>query len=190
MRCIQILFLGQFGSEIGADNGGAMNGLCNDKGDDIISVPVDSLCPSRWFVWNAAKKSWVLDETMSVRCIGNDTMYSFMVRLFKIIYTPQFINRHIPKYFIFSLDPCEPHSEEACRKSALKTGLTLGGNGYEFAGSSYGEKGCYSYKSKSSKYYGIAWYGLGGDKKKISKPYDGNSEYFRPEGYDCVVKSN
>jgi len=61
-----------------------------------------------------------------------------------------------------------------------------GGNGYEFAGSSYGEKGCYSYKSK---YYGIAWYGLGGDKKKISKPYDENSEYFRPEGYDCVVKS-
>ena len=85
---------------------------------------------------------------------------------------------------------CVPYSLEACENAAKAKGKQLGGNGYEFAGSSYGEKGCYSYKSESSKYYGIAWYGLGGDKKKISKPYDKNSEYFRPEGYDCVVKSN
>ena len=80
-----------------------MNGLCNDKGDDIISVPVDSLCPSRWFVWNAAKKSWVLDETMSVRCIGNNTMYSFMVLLFKMYTVARKLS--YPKIFYFFFRP-------------------------------------------------------------------------------------
>ena len=49
-----------------------MNGLCNDKGKKIVEVPLDQLCPSRWFYWSDSETSWKFDETMSVRCFGKD----------------------------------------------------------------------------------------------------------------------
>ena len=48
-----------------------MNGLCNDMGTKRVDVPVESLCPSRWFYWRQSKSAWFLDATMTVRCLGD-----------------------------------------------------------------------------------------------------------------------
>ena len=55
---------------MGVDNGGIMNGVCNDMGTESVDIPVQPSCPSRWFYWNQPKESWLLDDTMSLRCIG------------------------------------------------------------------------------------------------------------------------
>ena len=47
-----------------------MNGVCNDMGTKIIHVPIDSLCPPRWFYWSQSQSAWKLDNTLKVRCKG------------------------------------------------------------------------------------------------------------------------
>ena len=82
-----------------------------------------------------------------------------------------------------------PYSESVCREVALKLGLQLGGNDYAFAATNDGyQLGCYTYKSGN--YKGMAFYGRGGDHNEISKPFDENSDYYRPKGYDCSTESN
>ena len=93
-------------------------------------------------------------------------------------------------FFLGSRLDCMPYSESVCREVALKLGLQLGGKGYVFAATKdkgY-QLGCYSYKSGD--YKGIAFYGRGGDNDEISKPFDENSVYYRPKGYDCSTESN
>ena len=85
---------------------------------------------------------------------------------------------------------CIPYSESVCRDVALKLGLQLGGNNFAFAGPKANgyQLGCYTYKS--GPYKGIAFYGRGGDHNEMSKPFDENSDYYRPKGYDCSTESN
>ena len=45
-----------------------MNGICNDVGENIVNVPVESVCPSRWFYWSKATSSWSIDSSMSIHC--------------------------------------------------------------------------------------------------------------------------
>ena len=47
-----------------------MNGVCNDMGTKRVYVPIESLCPSRWFYWSQSKSAWKLDNTMAIRCKG------------------------------------------------------------------------------------------------------------------------
>ena len=47
-----------------------MNGICNDVGENIVNVPVESVCPSRWFYWSKSTSSWSIDSSMSIRCRG------------------------------------------------------------------------------------------------------------------------
>ena len=66
-----------------------MNGVCNDMGTKIIHVPIDSLCPPRWFYWSRSQSAWKLDNTLTVRCRGIlcnfYTMQKFYLKLiFKI----------------------------------------------------------------------------------------------------------
>ena len=49
---------------------GGFNGFCNDFGETQVNVPVESLCPQRWFYWSQSEDSWTLDDTMVVRCRG------------------------------------------------------------------------------------------------------------------------
>ena len=78
---------------------------------------------------------------------------------------------------------CTPYSEFACRFAAEKAGLELGGRGYKFASAIHTRDGCYTYSTGEFK--GYAYYGLGGDSKSISEPFDVTNNYYRPEGYDC-----
>jgi len=55
---------------------------------------------------------------------------------------------------------CEAKDQKECRTLAAELGLGLGGNGYSFAGTSYGTDGCYTYTSGT--YSSYAFYGLGG----------------------------
>ena len=48
--------------------------------------------------------------------------------------------------------------------------------------------GCYAYKSGS--YKDMAFYGRGGDNDEVSKPFDDDSVYYRPKGYDCNIEGN
>ena len=34
----------------------------------------------------------------------------------------------------------------------------------------------------------MAFYGYGGDDDEVSKPFDEDSEYYRPNGYDCGIE--
>ena len=52
-----------------------MNGICNDIGEKILNVPVESVCPSRWFYWSKSSASWQVDNSMSVRCPGRIAEY-------------------------------------------------------------------------------------------------------------------
>ena len=83
---------------------------------------------------------------------------------------------------------CVPYSESVCRQVALKLGLQLGGNNFGFAIDNDYLKGCFAYKS--GPYKGMAFYGRGGDNHEISKPFDENSDKYRPKGYDCRTGGN
>ena len=52
--------------------------------------------------------------------------------------------------------------------------------------------GCYTYRSGFTfdNYVGIAFYGRGGDNDEMSKPFDENSHFYRPKGYDCRNEGN
>ena len=87
-----------------------------------------------------------------------------------------------------------PYSESLCEEVVLKLGLQLGNNDYPFAASKAEgyQMGCYTYKSGVGydKYVGIAFYGRGGDNDEMSRPFDENSIYYRPKGYDCSIGGN
>ncbi|KAK3232876.1 hypothetical protein CYMTET_56800 [Cymbomonas tetramitiformis] len=76
--------------------------------------------------------------------------------------------------------PCVPYSKIACGNAATALGISLGGNGYEFAGS-YSTKGCYAYSSGT--YQGMAYFGTGGTNAESSAAV--SSPKYRPAGHDC-----
>ena len=75
---------------------------------------------------------------------------------------------------------CDPYSEQACRDIAKNLGLSLGGEGYSFAGD-FSVKGCYAYSS--GKYAGKVYYGTGGTTEQMKKSVSGQAH--RLAGYDC-----
>ena len=93
------------------------------------------------------------------------------------------------RYFSLGSDlDCIPYGEPACRVAVSKLGLQFGGNGFAFAApveNGY-QMGCYAYKDGS--YKDMAFYGYGGDDDEVSKPFDEDSEYYRPNGYDCGIE--
>ena len=66
-------------------------------------------------------------------------------------------------------------TEAGCSARAQTLGLSLGGNGYAFAGS-YSTKGCYSYSSGS--YEGMAFFGTGGTEAQMATALTGSK--YRP----------
>ena len=93
------------------------------------------------------------------------------------------------RYFFLGSDLDHiPYGESACRDAVLKLGLQLGGHGYAFAAPKEDgyQIGCYGYKD--GKYKDMAFYGYGGDNDEVSKPFDENSEYYRPKGYDSGIE--
>jgi len=75
---------------------------------------------------------------------------------------------------------CEPYSKAACAQAAIVNHMTIGGNGYDFAGD-YSQKGCYTYKSGD--YKNRVYYGLGGSYSEYWGELSGDK--MRPPGYDC-----
>ena len=63
------------------------------------------------------------------------------------------------------------------------------GNNYPFEATKDDgyQMGCYAYKSGVGydHYVGMAFYGNYGDKDEMSKSFDKNSIYYRPEGSEC-----
>ena len=49
-------------------------------------------------------------------------------------------------------------------------------------------KGCHAFKT--GYYKGSVFYGLGGNDKEISEPFDRKASTYRPDGYDCSPNSN
>ena len=106
-----------------------------------------------------------------------------------VILRPSLISPSRPRYFSIGSDlDCIPYGEPACRDVVSKLGLQLGGNGYAFAAPKENgyQIGCYAYKDGS--YKDMAFYGYGGDNDEVSKPFDEDSEYYRPNGYDCDIE--
>lgn len=68
-----------------------------------------------------------------------------------------------------------PTDEKSAKEIALSLGLTLGGNGYDFAGD-YSTKGLYSYRN--GYYKGQAFFGRGGTIYEMTTQLDGNK--YRP----------
>jgi len=61
-------------------------------------------------------------------------------------------------------------SEKSCQAAAEAAGLQIGGGGYDFAGTGWKSKGCYTYNS--GKYEGMAFFGSDGDAVAMSEPLD------------------
>ena len=61
-------------------------------------------------------------------------------------------------------------SEQSCQAAAEAAGLQIGGGGYDFAGTGWKSKGCYTYNS--GKYEGMAFFGSDGDAAAMSEPLD------------------
>ena len=65
----------------------------------------------------------------------------------------------------------------------MKLALAKGGKGYDFQNKNYSTKGCYAYNRGS--YKGLAFYGNGGTESQMEAKPTADSQWFRPDGYDC-----
>ena len=81
----------------------------------------------------------------------------------------------------------DKYTEKTCRAVAFKLGMELGKGNAKFA-DFHRIKGCHAFKTGF--YKGSVFYGLGGNDKEISAPFDRDAPAYRPDGYDCSTNGN